>query len=223
MDPPTAVTGRFTPSDEERETLNKQLLAATKSSYETDALMSQYLSLHFGPLEIAFADFLAEIGILAEGLDFPKKCGELVLRWAAEQGTSCTKALDLGCAVGRSSFEMARTFQQVIGIDLSQTFIDMANKMKQEGRVEYRLKVEGDITQEAVAAIDSAIDASRCTFLQVRYDNHHSRTAFAAAVRFEAWQPLASGASKVCCLILCHPHTPLQRCLPDTRALHLVT
>ena len=77
------------------------------------------------------------------------------------------RALDLGCAVGRSSFEMARMFQQVVGIDLSQTFIDMANQMKTDGSVGYRLKVEGDIATEVVAKIDPAIDASRCTFLQV--------------------------------------------------------
>lgn len=61
----------------------------------------RYLSLHFGPLEIAFADFLAEIGILADGLDFPKKCGDLVVSWAQKQGAATGRALDLGCAVGR--------------------------------------------------------------------------------------------------------------------------
>lgn len=61
----------------------------------------RYLSLHFGPLEVAFADFLAETGILADGLDFPKKCGDLVMSWAAKRGAATGRALDLGCAVGR--------------------------------------------------------------------------------------------------------------------------
>lgn len=127
----------------------------------------QYLSLHFGPLEIAFADFLAETGILADGLDFPKKCGDLVLKWAANKNLSRGRALDLGCAVGRSSFEIAREFQQVVAIDLSQTFIDMANKMKEQKEIKYALRVEGDISETAVARIDESIDTSRCTFLQV--------------------------------------------------------
>jgi hypothetical protein len=63
---------------------------------------------------------------------------------------------------------MARVFNEVVGIDLSQTFVDMANQVKADGSVGYRLKVEGDITTEVVAKIDLAIDASRCTFLQVR-------------------------------------------------------
>lgn len=63
--------------------------------------LCRYLSLHFGPLEVAFANFLAETGILADGLDFPKKCGDLVMSWAAKQGAATGRALDLGCAVGR--------------------------------------------------------------------------------------------------------------------------
>jgi hypothetical protein len=68
----------------------------------------------------------------------------------------------------RSGFELARAFREVVGIDLSQTFIDMANVMKADGQVAYSLKVEGDITVQAVARLDSAIDRQRCTFLQVR-------------------------------------------------------
>jgi hypothetical protein len=49
-------------------------------------VLLQYLSLHFGPLEVAFADYLAEIGILADGMDFPKKCGDMVTSWAAKTG-----------------------------------------------------------------------------------------------------------------------------------------
>lgn len=54
----------------------------------------------------------------------------------------------------------------MIGIDLSQTFIDMANRMKADGQVGYQLKVEGEITQQAVAQLDASIDAARVTFLQ---------------------------------------------------------
>jgi hypothetical protein len=53
-------------------------------------------------------------------------------------------------------------------MDLSQTFIDMANRMKTEGHVGYELKVEGEIAQQVVAQLDKSIDAGRCTFLQVR-------------------------------------------------------
>jgi hypothetical protein len=151
----------------EQRSIDEARLAATKSSYETDSLLSQYLSLHFGPLEIAFADFLAEQGILSDGLDFPRKCGDLVRTWAAKSGIPTTRALDLGCAVGRSTFELARDFGEVVGIDISQRFIDMADKMKATRAIEYELKEEGDIGVKAVATIDAAIDTSRVTFMQV--------------------------------------------------------
>lgn len=146
---------------------NESRLAATKSSYETDALMGQYLSLHFGPVETAFADFVAETGILSHALDFPKKCGDLVNSWSSKAGIERRRALDLGCAVGRASFEIGRLFREVVGIDISQTFIDMANRLKEDQCVEYELKVEGDITKRAVAHIDATVDTSRLTFLQV--------------------------------------------------------
>lgn len=79
---------------------------------------------HFGPVEKALAEFAEETGILAAAADFPKKCGDLVLNWAGKAGAPFNRALDLGCAVGRSTFEMAREFKEVIGIDISQTFID---------------------------------------------------------------------------------------------------
>lgn len=36
------------------------------------------------------------------------------------------RALDVGCAVGRSSFEMARACHEVVGVDFSQKFVDAA-------------------------------------------------------------------------------------------------
>lgn len=81
---------------------------------------------HFGPVDKALAEFAAETGILAAASDFPKKCGDLVLDWAARAGAVRGRALDLGCAVGRSTFELAREYGEVVGIDISQTFIDGA-------------------------------------------------------------------------------------------------
>jgi hypothetical protein len=43
----------------------------------------------------------------------------------------------------------------------------MANRMKGDGQVAYELKVEGEISQQAVAQLDSSIDSSRVTFMQV--------------------------------------------------------
>lgn len=62
-----------------------------------------------------------------------------------------SRALDIGCAVGRSSFELARYVGEVVGIDYSHAFIEAANEILQEGSKPYIIKVAGELTHKAVA------------------------------------------------------------------------
>jgi 2-polyprenyl-3-methyl-5-hydroxy-6-metoxy-1,4-benzoquinol methylase len=39
--------------------------------------------------------------------------------------------LDVGCAVGGASFELARHFREVVGIDFSRAFVQAAKLMKE--------------------------------------------------------------------------------------------
>ena len=39
------------------------------------------------------------------------------------------KALDIGCAVGRTSFELTRSFDYVLGLDYSARFIQVASML----------------------------------------------------------------------------------------------
>jgi putative 4-mercaptohistidine N1-methyltranferase len=55
------------------------------------------------------------------------------------------RALDIGCATGRSSFELARVFEEVIGLDFSARFIQEAQKLKDEGLLRYTLPTEGEL------------------------------------------------------------------------------
>ncbi|KNC75363.1 hypothetical protein SARC_12111 [Sphaeroforma arctica JP610] len=96
--------------------------------YETNSLVNQYLVFHYGkPSEVCNH----ETGPKG-ALDFPVRVAAEC--WNAEAGKSnCSRALDIGCAVGRSSFELARHFEDVVGIDFSQHFIDVANDIKEHG------------------------------------------------------------------------------------------
>ena len=67
------------------------------------------------------------------------------------------RALDIGCAVGRSSFELTKGLKEVIGIDYSNSFIDAANILKQSGHMNYKIVQEGDIFTNAVAEIEKDI------------------------------------------------------------------
>jgi len=74
------------------------------------------------------------------------------------------RALDLGCAVGRSSFELARHCAEVVGIDYSQAFIDAAKRMQVAGQMPATRLDEGSATTELEVAVDGAIDRSRVSF-----------------------------------------------------------
>ena len=75
-----------------------------------------------------------------------------------------SRALDVGCAVGGSSFALARTFDSVVAVDLSESFIDTAQHLADNGSIEYSLTVEGDIRETAVAKVDDDIDRKRVEF-----------------------------------------------------------
>ena len=76
------------------------------------------------------------------------------------------RALDLGCSVGRSAFELARHCGEVVALDYSHAFIDAANRLKHEGvHLATRLD-EGSATTQLQLAVDPLIDRSRVTFEQ---------------------------------------------------------
>jgi putative 4-mercaptohistidine N1-methyltranferase len=55
-------------------------------------------------------------------------------------------ALDLGCSVGRASFELAKGgFRQVTGLDFSTRFFRLAARMQEQGSLRYALPEEGEI------------------------------------------------------------------------------
>jgi SAM-dependent methyltransferase len=63
---------------------------------------------------------------------FPARCAELVAKHAsvaAEDGAPLC-ALDVGCAVGGASFELARTFDAVVGLDFSHAFVHAAKRLQ---------------------------------------------------------------------------------------------
>ena len=100
------------------------------SRYETDKLLSEYAEFHYGD------DYF---GVP----NFPKTLAELAIR--AMGNKSARKALDLGCAAGRASFELARHFEQVTGIDFSARFIGLGVQLAEQGVLRYTLTAEGDL------------------------------------------------------------------------------
>ncbi len=128
--------------------------------YDTDRAVSEYLLFHYG----SAAELLPHACGPADALNYPSRCVSECLDAAALPVNA--RALDLGCAVGRSAFELARHCAEVVGIDYSQRFVDVANLLQQQGSFTYSFAVEGDLRQPATATIDSAIDRARVHFEQ---------------------------------------------------------
>ena len=91
-------------------------------------------------------------------------------RWlldaAREYGVPTDRALDVGCAVGRASFELARGYREVLGVDLSRAFIEAADALRRDGELRYFRKDEGRLGAMLNAMVDPAIDRSRVSFRQ---------------------------------------------------------
>jgi 5-histidylcysteine sulfoxide synthase/putative 4-mercaptohistidine N1-methyltranferase len=130
--------------------------------YETEQMVNDYMVLHYGEA----ADQMPYAFGPHEATAFPQRCADLVLNTAKRLGLPTGTALDVGCAVGRSTFELARDFHSVIGVDLSAAFIDAAKGLQQSGSRRYFRKDEGDLGAMLTATIDPAIDRSRLTFRQ---------------------------------------------------------
>jgi len=126
--------------------------------YESDQLLNEYLLFHYGKLsEILPYDFGP-----SDALNFPYRCVDACLdHKILPEGA---RALDLGCAVGRSSFELARHCAEVVGLDYSENFIRTANFLKDKGKLPYEIKITGEICAPAVAEVSKEIDRERLIF-----------------------------------------------------------
>ena len=131
-------------------------IAAVANVYESDLLLDQYLLFHYGTAD----DQLPYAEGPREALFYPVRC---VSEFAPAIGP-VERALDLGCAVGRSTFELSRWATAVIGVDLSARFIAAAESVRETGRVEIRRLEEGELTTRLTRSLPRGLHPERCRF-----------------------------------------------------------
>lgn len=113
--------------------------------YESERSLSEYLLFHYGKPEEVLPYPFGPAG----ALDFAVRVvTEMVDIGSLPEGA---RALDLGCAVGRSSFELARWCAEVTGIDYSASFIRAANTLAAGGEIPYERTEEGVLMTNTVA------------------------------------------------------------------------
>lgn len=98
--------------------------------YETDALVSQYCEFQYGDSRFNVKNYAVA-------------CIELVKEYAGENTET---ALDLGCATGRATFELARYFDHVTGIDFSARFVQVGVELQSSGTIRYQRSEEGQLS-----------------------------------------------------------------------------
>lgn len=119
-----------------------------QDQYETDTLAAQYCEAHYG---VEYFDIA----------NYPATCAAICLE--IMKGRRLGQALDIGCSVGRASFELAKGgFERVTGLDFSTRFFRLATRMQEEGFLRYAFPEEGDIHSfHEVNLDDLGLDAVR--------------------------------------------------------------
>jgi putative 4-mercaptohistidine N1-methyltranferase len=126
--------------------------------YESDKLLAEYLLFHYGTAEETLPYSFGPHSALHYAVRCVSECLDV------SRLRSDSRALDLGCAVGRSSFELARHCPEVLGIDFSRNFITAASELQQRGELSYRRLDEGDLSTRLIARVPAGIDRSRLKF-----------------------------------------------------------
>jgi putative 4-mercaptohistidine N1-methyltranferase len=128
--------------------------------YETDRALSEYLLFHYGTA----AEIAPYEAAPRAALDYAIRCVTECLDPARLPADA--RGLDLGCAVGRSTFELARHCREVVGIDFSHRFVECARRLARDGRIEFSHVEEGERRRRSTALLPPDIDRSRVRFEQ---------------------------------------------------------
>lgn len=131
-------------------------------SYESQDMLDKYLLMHWGSDNDISDAVPIHASSLPSVVHLPMKCAELVVKHSKAFG----RVLDLGCAVGRSSFELARHFEEVVGIDYSHEFIATADVIKHHASHSYWRRDSGDKGVSLKVQVAPDIDRSRVRFEQ---------------------------------------------------------
>jgi putative 4-mercaptohistidine N1-methyltranferase len=128
--------------------------------YENPQILDEYLLFHYGSEKEILDPEVQWPDGMKQALDFAKRTPSHFSKNPVARG------LDLGCAVGRSAFEMSRDCEKVIALDFSHRFIDAANLLNNEGQISYSRLDEGKHKAHLVAKLPEGIDSSRVEFIQ---------------------------------------------------------
>jgi 5-histidylcysteine sulfoxide synthase/putative 4-mercaptohistidine N1-methyltranferase len=122
--------------------------------YESDPAVAQSCDAHYGEEHFGVPNY-------------PRAMAQLAVRAMGDRPLN--RALDIGCSVGRSSFELARHFAEVTAVDVTARIIQVGVQLKERGRFPYAVIDEGELESYRWAdltALQLTDAASRVQFFQ---------------------------------------------------------
>ncbi len=122
--------------------------------YETQKLVDEYLLFHYGSDE----EILPWSGGPTAALGFPIRT---VSHFSPGQ---VARALDLGCAVGRSSLELSKNTDEVIGIDFSQAFVNAADEVRKGEILSYQRLEEAGVETQLQATLPTGVHPANVSY-----------------------------------------------------------
>lgn len=129
--------------------------------YETADSLHMYYGLHYPSSGVRenVPPIVAHDNAPTHGLGFPQRVVGLLNRLQPTNAAHRT-ALDIGCAVGGASFELAKTYDKVDAFDFSETFVRAAQGMQSNPEdVRFRIPTEADLFEEVQAVHEEGVTA----------------------------------------------------------------
>jgi len=129
----------------------------SENVYESTESLNMYLGMHYpsSGSEEGMNAIIPHSMAPEHGLRFPQRAARLLADLNPEKTNGA--ALDVGCAVGGSSFELAKVFDLVDAFDFSDSFVSAAKQMQSSESVKFPVRVEADIFKEVSAVHEEGV------------------------------------------------------------------
>lgn len=119
----------------------------TALPYESSRILGEYLLFHYGSPTEQFP----WAGGPEEAMEFPSRSVQELI----DPSSRLESALDLGCAVGKSTFVLSSLCDSVLGVDASISFIQAAQTILSKGGIEFEFHEEGSRWKRGMAKVDA--------------------------------------------------------------------
>ena len=127
---------------------SEQEVVVQMDAYETDPEVILYCETQYGEPQRMLFQTSRKLSL------------NFAIKLPIRTGKQC--ALDMGCKTGRTTWELAREFNQVTGVDLSARTIRTATQLQEQGRINYIFPDEGELYDyRQVTLEDFELEANR--------------------------------------------------------------